>query len=76
MSRSLPEMGAWDSVFDETYLETYLPSVDPERTRAEALGAASLAQLEPRAEVLDSPKRTSSVRGTASRRSVRTRGAS
>jgi ubiquinone/menaquinone biosynthesis C-methylase UbiE len=55
MSRSLPEMGIWDSVFDETYLETYLPSVDPERTRAEALGAASLAELEPGAEVLDCP---------------------
>jgi ubiquinone/menaquinone biosynthesis C-methylase UbiE len=55
MSRSLPEMGAWDSVFDETYLETYLPLVDPERTRAEALGAASLAQVEPGAEVLDCP---------------------
>src|SRR5262245_41418536 len=24
MSRSLPEMGTWDSVFDETYLQTYL----------------------------------------------------
>ena len=55
MSRSLPEMGTWDSVFDETYLETYLPSVDPERTRAEALGAASLAELELGAEVLDCP---------------------
>ena len=44
-------MDDWDGVFDETYL----PSVDPERTRAEALGAASLAQLEPRAEVLDCP---------------------
>jgi SAM-dependent methyltransferase len=55
MSRSLPEMGTWDSVFDETYLETYLPSVDPERTHAEALGAASLAELEPGAEVLDCP---------------------
>jgi len=55
MGRSLPEMGTWDAVFDDTYLQTYLPSVDPERTRAEALGAASLAQLEPRAEVLDCP---------------------
>ena len=25
MSRSLPEMGDWDAVFDETYLQTYLP---------------------------------------------------
>jgi ubiquinone/menaquinone biosynthesis C-methylase UbiE len=55
MGRSLPEMGTWDAVFDDTYLQTYLPSVDPERTRAEALAAASLAQLEPRAEVLDCP---------------------
>jgi ubiquinone/menaquinone biosynthesis C-methylase UbiE len=55
MSRSLPDMGDWDSVFDETYLRTYLPSVDSERTRTEALGAASLAKLEPGAEVLDCP---------------------
>jgi ubiquinone/menaquinone biosynthesis C-methylase UbiE len=48
-------MGTWDSVFDETYLETYLPSVDPERTRTEALAAASLAEVEPGAEVLDCP---------------------
>jgi hypothetical protein len=43
MSRSLPDMGTWDSVFAETYLKTYLPSVDPERTRTEALAAASLS---------------------------------
>jgi SAM-dependent methyltransferase len=55
MSRSLPDMGDWDAVFDETYLRTYAPFVDQERTRAEALGAASLAELEPGAEVLDCP---------------------
>jgi ubiquinone/menaquinone biosynthesis C-methylase UbiE len=55
MSRSLPEMGDWDGVFDETYLQTYLPSVDPERTRAEALGAAELTGVEPGAEILDCP---------------------
>jgi ubiquinone/menaquinone biosynthesis C-methylase UbiE len=55
MSRSLPEMGSWDSVFDQTYLDTYLPSVDAELTRAEALGAASLAELEEGAEILDCP---------------------
>lgn len=55
MAGSLPEMGIWDSVFDETYLRTYLPSVDEERTRAEALGAASLAAVEPGAEILDCP---------------------
>ena len=55
MSGSLPEMGDWDSVFDDTYLRTYLPFVDEERTRAEALGAASLAGIEPGAEVLDCP---------------------
>jgi ubiquinone/menaquinone biosynthesis C-methylase UbiE len=48
-------MGDWDSVFDETYLQTYVPSVDPERTRAEALGAADLAGVEPGAEILDCP---------------------
>ena len=48
-------MGDWDGVFDETYLQTYLPLVDPERTRVEALGAAGLAGVEPRAEILDCP---------------------
>ena len=48
-------MGEWDSVFDDTYLQTYLPLADPDRTRAEALGAASLAELEPGAEILDCP---------------------
>ena len=48
-------MGDWDAVFDETYLQTYLPFVDEERTREEALGAASLAGLEPGAEILDCP---------------------
>ncbi len=55
MSRSLPDMGDWDAVFDETYLQTYAPFADEVRTRAEALGAASLAELEPGAEVLDCP---------------------
>ena len=48
-------MDDWDGVFDETYLQTYLPSVDPERTRAEALGAAGLAEVAPGAEILDCP---------------------
>jgi len=48
-------MGDWDAVFDETYLRTYLPFVDEERTRAEALGAVRLAGVEPGAEVLDCP---------------------
>ena len=48
-------MGDWDAVFDETYLQTYLPSVDPERTRMEALGATSRANVPPGAEILDCP---------------------
>ncbi len=55
MSLSLPEMGDWDSVFDETYLQTYLPSVDEQRTHAEALGAVGLAEVDPGAEILDCP---------------------
>src|SRR5919109_4074948 len=55
MSGSLPEMGDWDAVFDETYLRTYLPLFDEERTRTEALGAAALAGIEPGADVLDCP---------------------
>jgi len=48
-------MGSWDAIFDETYLQTYLPSVDPDRTRTEALAAAALAEVEPGAEILDCP---------------------
>jgi SAM-dependent methyltransferase len=55
MGGSLPDMGDWDAVFDETYLQTYEPFVDPDRTRAEALGAAALADVEPGAEILDCP---------------------
>ncbi len=55
MGESLPEMGDWDAVFDETYLQTYVPSFDDQRTREESLGAASLAGIEPGAEVLDCP---------------------
>jgi len=55
MGRSLPEMGDWDSVFDETYLQTYVPFVNEERTRAEAKGAVSLAEVEPGTEILDCP---------------------
>jgi ubiquinone/menaquinone biosynthesis C-methylase UbiE len=55
MSGSLPEMGDWDAVFDETYLLTYLPFLSEERTRDEALGAVALAGVEPGAEILDCP---------------------
>jgi ubiquinone/menaquinone biosynthesis C-methylase UbiE len=55
MSGSLPEMGDWDALFDETYLTTYLPLLDEERTRTEALGAVGLAEVEPGAEILDCP---------------------
>ena len=48
-------MGSWDSVFDETYLQTYLPLTSEEWTRRQALGAVSLADVEPGAEILDCP---------------------
>ena len=48
-------MGTWDSVFDETYLRTYLPLTDDARSREQALAAAALAEVEPPAEVLDCP---------------------
>jgi ubiquinone/menaquinone biosynthesis C-methylase UbiE len=48
-------MGGWDSVFDETYLQTYLHLAGEEQSGAEALGAAALAGVEPGAEVLDCP---------------------
>ena len=55
MSGSLPDMGDWDAVFDETYLHTYLPFVTDEATREEALGAVSIAGVDLGAEVLDCP---------------------
>jgi hypothetical protein len=30
MGGSLPEMGDWDSIFDETYLRTYVPATSDE----------------------------------------------
>lgn len=48
-------MGAWDALFDETYLLTYVPFLTEERTREEALGAVALAGVEPGAEILDCP---------------------
>ena len=48
-------MGGWDAVFDETYLRTYLPLTSDERSREQALAAATLADVEPGAEVLDCP---------------------
>ena len=47
--------GGWDELFDESYLATYLPFLDDERTRAEALGAVALAGSSRAAEVLDAP---------------------
>lgn len=55
MNASLPEMGDWDAVFDETYLRSYVPILTDERTREEALGAIDLAGLEQGAEILDCP---------------------
>jgi SAM-dependent methyltransferase len=55
MSRSLPDMGDWDALFDETYLQTYVPFLDEERTFEEAFGAVSLAGVGQGAEVLDCP---------------------
>jgi ubiquinone/menaquinone biosynthesis C-methylase UbiE len=55
MGGSLPEMGDWDAIFDESYLQTYVPFLDDERTREEALGAVALAGVEPGADVLDCP---------------------
>src|SRR6266487_718960 len=45
----------FDSIFDEAYLEMYAPRHDPEQTEAEALGAVSVAEVEPGTAVLDCP---------------------
>jgi ubiquinone/menaquinone biosynthesis C-methylase UbiE len=48
-------MGDWDSVFDETYLQTYLHVATDEQSREQALAAARLAEVEAGAEILDCP---------------------
>lgn len=48
-------MGDWDSIFDETYLRTYLPTESEEWSCTQALSAAALAEVEPGAEILDCP---------------------
>jgi SAM-dependent methyltransferase len=55
MGGSLPEMGDWDAVFDETYLQTYLHLASEDQSREQALAAVALAEVEPGAEVLDCP---------------------
>jgi len=55
MARSLPEMGDWDALFDETYLRIYEPMTSEERSREQALAAVALAQVAPGGEVLDCP---------------------
>ena len=56
MSRSLPEMGDWDSVFDETYLQTYLPIRRPRaRDRPRRAAPSPSPEVEPGAEILDCP---------------------
>ena len=56
MSGGLPEMeGGWDELFDESYMRLYVPFLDEERARSEAVAAASLAGAPEGAEVLDCP---------------------
>lgn len=45
----------WEAFFGEDYLRSFLPFLDEERTRTEALGAVRLAGIQPGAEVLDCP---------------------
>ena len=56
MSADLPDMeGGWDELFDESYMVLYGPFFNEERERIEAEAAASLAAVDPGAEVLDCP---------------------
>ena len=49
------EPDGWDELFDEVYLRTYSSRLGEHDSQAEALGAATLAGLEPPAAVLDAP---------------------
>jgi SAM-dependent methyltransferase len=45
----------WDELFDEIYLRTYLPRLGEYDSEGEARAAASLAGVDPPAEILDAP---------------------
>ena len=45
----------WDELFDEIYLRTYAPRLGEADSAGEARAAASLAGVEPPAEILDAP---------------------
>jgi SAM-dependent methyltransferase len=49
------ERDHWDELFDEIYLSTYTPRLDEVDSAEEALAAATLAGVEPPAEILDAP---------------------
>jgi ubiquinone/menaquinone biosynthesis C-methylase UbiE len=49
------ERDHWDELFDEIYLKTYALNLGERDSAAEATAAASLAAVEPPAEVLDAP---------------------
>ncbi|MFN2468229.1 MAG: class I SAM-dependent methyltransferase [Gaiellaceae bacterium] len=49
------EHDAWDDLFDELYLDTYVPRLEDRDAEDEALAAVRLAGLEPGADVLDAP---------------------
>jgi SAM-dependent methyltransferase len=49
------ERDHWDELFDEIYLSTYSPRLDEVDSAEEALAAATLAGVEPPAEILDAP---------------------
>ena len=71
MSRSLPEMGDWDAVFDETYLQTYLPVRRRASGREPRRSAPpSLAEVEPGAEILDCPTASAATRSSSPRRAT------
>jgi ubiquinone/menaquinone biosynthesis C-methylase UbiE len=49
------ERDYWDELFDELYLKTYAFRLDQGDSAPEAVAAASLAEVEPDAEILDVP---------------------
>jgi SAM-dependent methyltransferase len=49
------ERDSWDELFDEIYVQTYAPLERGGDAEEQALGAAHLAGVAPRAEILDAP---------------------
>ena len=74
MSRSLPEMGDWDGVFDETYLQTYRPVRRPRSGRGPRRSERpSSARVEPAPRSSTARRASVDTRSSSPRRAIGSR---